>query len=255
MATAAQPSTSYINKASHIPIYAQLQEILRRDITEERLSPGDRLPSENELSARFHISRMTVRQALRELIREGLVRVRKGEGSFVSSDPDVQMLIKLDGFSTEMQKLGHRVHSQFLEATEIDSYKEFRLAFLGLHEKKGDSLVRIKRLRFLDNTPFAIETSYLSGRIGRDLLNRRFDRSFSIYRFLEQECRLDLAKAEHMIEPLLADAVTAKLLRIKPGRPVLSLSGTTYSSEGLPVEYLEGIYLGDKYKLKISIGR
>ncbi len=248
-------SHSSIDKSSHIPAYAQLQEKLRGQIMGKRVAPGDRLPSENDLSRQYRISRMTVRQALRGLIREGLIVVRKGEGSFVSHSPDVQMLITLDGFSTEMQKRGHRVHSQFLEIAAISSVEAACRAFLCLGGKKNSSLVRIKRLRFLDDRPFAIEASYMSFALGQDLLGRPLDRDFSIYGYLSRERKIDLAKAEYVIEPLTANSEQAKLLRIKAGRPVLSMSGTTNSVDGLPVEYLEGIYLGDKYKLRISIGK
>lgn len=243
-----------IDKSSHIPVYAQLQEHMRKEIVENRLQPGARLPSENDLTQRYGISRMTVRQALRGLVREGLITVRKGEGSFVSSSPDVQMLITLDGFSAEMQKRGHKVHSQFLETLEVSFSDKVCQAFLCLEERKTSSLVRIKRLRFLDEKPFAVETSYMPSALGRELLARRLDRDFSIYGYLSRERKIELAKAEYIIEPLTAGAVQAKLLRIRTGQPVLSMSGTTCSVEGMPVEYLEGIYLGDKYKLKISIG-
>jgi GntR family transcriptional regulator len=113
----------------------------------------------------------------------------------------------------------------------------------------------IRRIRYLDNAPFAVEASFLKYRIGRTLLSLRFDKAFSIYQYLEKEIGIRLARAEHIIEPLCADKSTARLLKILKGSPVLCIKGTTFSDRGEPVEYLEGVYLGDKYKLRVAIGK
>ena len=80
-----------------------------------------------------------------------------------------------------------------------------------------------------------------------------YDSEFSMYRYLEENLRIKLVRAEHTIEPRLADATIAKHLKIKPNSPVLFIKGTTYSVNAVPVEYLEGIYRGDQYRLEVEI--
>lgn len=242
-----------IDKSSHIPIYAQVKDILRSLIGEERIKPNDKIPSENELSAAFAISRVTVRQAIQDLAREGYVYIKRGEGTFVNSVPRTQMLFKLDGFSAEMSKLGYKTHSKILEAGAVNASEKFRDAYSGLREKCDSPMVRIKRVRYLENAPFAVETSFLKCSIGEKVLERLNGEKFSIYGYIENELGIMLSRAEHMIEPRLAQKEASDLLGIKQGSAVLFVKGTTYSEKNGPIEYLEGIYRGDKYRFKVEI--
>ena len=165
------------------------------------------------------------------------------------------MLIKLDGFSTEMRKLGYRVFSKVLDAVETGYHAKYETAYEGLREDHTKPIVCLKRLRFLEDNPFAIETSYMHIQTGMNLLKISHDKEFSIYRYFEEKLHINLARAEHTIEPLLADKTVAELLSVQEGSPVLFIRGTTYSSKGYPVEYIEGIYKGNQYRLEIEIKR
>ncbi|MEA3286268.1 MAG: GntR family transcriptional regulator [Candidatus Marinimicrobia bacterium] len=244
---------SHIDKSSFIPLYIQVRDILKDLINTRKLQSGDQLPSENELSATFNISRMTVRQAIQELLREGFITIRRGEGTFVSSVPHTQMLLKLEGFSSEMAKLGYRNHSRVLDIQKIASFDSFEMAYSGLQKPPGEPLIQIRRVRYVEDTPFALETSYLSYRIGEGLLDPRMDDDMSIYNYIEQELHIRLSRADHVIQPDLADEEVAHHLDINVGRPILKLHGTTFSMTNKPIEYLEGIYRGDKYELKVVI--
>ncbi len=244
---------SRIDKSSFIPLYIQIRDILKELVNNGKLQPGDQVPSENELSATFNISRMTVRQAIQELLREGYIVIRRGEGTFVSSVPHTQMLLKLEGFSSEMAKLGYRNHSQVLDIQKIASFDSFEMAYSGLGKPPGEPLVRIRRIRFVEDTPFAVETSFLSYRTGAGLLEPGMPDDGSIYNYIENELHIRLSRADHVIQPDLADEEIAHHLDIAVGQPVLKLHGTTFSMTNKPIEYLEGIYRGDKYELKVVI--
>jgi GntR family transcriptional regulator len=244
-----------IDKKSYIPIYVQLKDLLKETIVRKDLKMGQKVPSENDLVNEFNISRMTVRQAIKELEREGYVHVKRGEGTFVKQTLQTQMLVKLDGFSREMYKLGYKTDSKLLEASPVDFSKECEAAYKGLNEKAEKALVRIKRIRFLEGKPYAIETSYLNSEMGEKLLAKDLTREFSIYQFIEKELSIHLSRAEHIIKPDLAKGTVAALLKIREGSPVLIIKGTTFSKEGKPIEYLEGIYQGDEYKLSIEISK
>lgn len=244
---------THIDKSSYIPLYIQVRDILKDLINNGKLNPGDQIPSENELSAQYNISRMTVRQASQELMREDLIVIRRGEGTFVNAASHTQMLLKLEGFSSEMAKLGYRNHSRVLDIQMIEAFDSFELAYSGLEKEPGDALVRIRRVRYVEETPFAIETSFLPLAIGQGLMEPRMADDASIYNYIEKELHIRLSRADHVIQPGLADRDTANLLEISKGSPILKLHGTTFSMKNKPVEYLEGIYRGDKYELKVVI--
>ena len=243
----------HIDRGGFIPRYIQLRDILKELINTQKLLPGDQIPSENELSSAFNISRMTVRQAIQELMREGIVTIRRGEGTFVSSVPHTQMLLKLEGFSSEMAKLGYRNHSRVLSVEKISSFQHYELAYSGLGKSPGDPLVKISRIRFVEDTPFALETSFLPYNTGKGLLEPRMADNMSIYNYIEKELHVRLSRADHIIQPDLADSQTAQHLEIEAGSPILKLHGTTYSMTNKAIEYLEGIYRGDQYELKVVI--
>lgn len=242
-----------INKNSDSSIYVQVKNILRDLIVKQHLKPDYKIPSENELAAAFEISRMTVRHAIRELIDAGYLYVKRGEGTFVRRAEKTQKLIKLEGFSREMMQLGYQPSSKVLIVETLSKADEKREAFLGLEKREDDFLVRIKRLLFLDDKPYAIESSFIDYSIGKGLLDMAFEGEFSIYRYIEDECKITLAKAKHTIEPALADKDVAELLEIAVGDPVLLIKGISYTKDNNPIEYLDGIYRGSKYKLNIEI--
>lgn len=243
----------HIDKSGFVPLYIQLRDILKELVNSKKLLPGDQIPSENELSSTFNISRMTVRQAIQELMREGIVIIRRGEGTFVSSVPHTQMLLKLEGFSSEMAKLGYRSHSRILDVEKIFSFDSYAMAYSGLGKSPGEPLVRIQRIRYVEDTPFALETSFLEYNMGKGLLDPQMADDTSLYNYIEKDLHVRLSRADHIIQPDLADSRTAEHLEIEPGSPILKLHGTTYSMTNKPIEYLEGIYRGDQYELKVVI--
>jgi len=251
MALKKNPPT--VNKRSTVPIYMQLRNIIQADIEKKRIRPNEKIPSENTLARKYDISRMTVRHAMRELQKEGRIFTKHGKGSFASSLNNTQMLVKLDGFSSEMIKLGYKVHSKLIEAKKAWFSNETMDAYSCLREEKQNPLIVIRRIRYLEGKPFAIESSYLPFLIGRNLLVKTFDEKFSIYRYLEEEHGISFSGADHVIEPKRAFPHDAALLGIKSGTPVLFISGVTFSKSGEPVEYIKGIYRGDRYKLKVNI--
>ncbi len=244
---------SHIDKSSFIPLYIQVRDILKDLINTGRLKPGKQVPSENEISSAFNISRMTVRQAIQELLREGFINIRRGEGTFVNSVPHTQMLLKLEGFSSEMSKLGYRNHSRVLEIQKIESFDSYEMAYSGLGKPPGEPLIRIQRVRYVEDTPFALETSFLSSRTGIGLMEPGMADDMSIYNYIENDLHIRLSRADHVIQPSLADAKIADHLEVEVGSPILKLHGTTFSMTNKPIEYLEGIYRGDKYELKVVI--
>jgi GntR family transcriptional regulator len=242
-----------LRKADPKPLYVQMRDILKDLINRGRLRPGDRMPSENELARIFDISRMTVRQSLQELVREDVIQTRKGEGTFVLNIPHTQELFKLQGFSAEMNRLGYTASSRILKIKAVTSYRRHELAYSGLGVEPGLPLVLVRRVRYLNETPFAVETSYLPQSLGDELLKDNNLASQSIYGYLEHVHQVRIQRVDHSIQPSLAKPKIAHRLSLEKGAPVLRLRGTSYDGRGSAIEYLEGLYRGEPYELKIVL--
>ena len=242
-----------IDKKLSIPFYIQIKKGIQNLIKDNLLKPGDKLPGEYDLSNYLKTSRMTVRNALKELEKEGYVKIKKENGTFVRKINKAQTLIKLDGFTRDMSKLGIEVTSKTLEIKKISYNEKYKKIYHTLNENNLNFILKIKRIRLLDNKSYAVENSFLPSRFVDNLLKTKIDNNFSIYKYFEKTKKINLNHAEHIIEPKLSDKKLSDILNIKIKSPVLFISGTTFSNNNFAVEYLEGYYLGDRYKLVLNV--
>ena len=234
---------SAIYRNSPLPRYYQLKEILRERVQSEEWKPGDVIPSERELSEKYGISRMTARQALTDLVNEGLFYREQGKGTFVSQRKITQQLIRLTGFTEDIkargQKPGTKVLSaEMLPADETTAEK--------LRIDPGTLIFRLQRLRLADDEPLAIELSQISFKGCERLLEEDLEKN-SLYRLLETQYGIPLMEADQELEAGLAGNEEAQLLKIPPGRPVLFTRRITYTERNQPIEYAKAVYCGNKY--------
>lgn len=214
--------------------------------------PGAALPTERELSARFGVSRTTVRQALHELTVEGRLHRQQGRGTFVAA-PKVAQSLQLTSFTEDMRAQGRRPASRLLDVGTLRADAELA-ARLGL--PTGGRVLRLVRLRLADDEPLALETAHLPARRFADLSRRlRADPSLSLYRLLEEEYAIRLADADERIGTVLAEPQPASLLRIDVGSPVLRMARLSWDQDGMPVEYVLSLYRGDRFEFVTRLHR
>lgn len=243
-----------IHRSSPIPYYYQLKKILRSWIQDQRLPPNARIPSESDLENQFDVSRTVIRQALRELEREGLIYRVKGSGSFVAQPKLRQQISELTSFTQDMRARNVRPSSRVLRkemmpATEsVSDYLSVPLS---------EPVFFLKRVRYADGDPLAIESAYL-GFKGCEVL---VDESFadqSLYATLATRCGIRPHHAEQMLEASIARREEAKWLGIELGAPVMLIHRITCNANGESVEFVKSIYRGDKYsfvaKLRVGSG-
>ena len=231
-----------LDKTGTVPIYSQVKEFVREKIEAGVWPSGTLIPSERDFCEQFGISRMTVRQALGELVSEGLVVREKGKGTFVALPRLRQRLTRLSGFSDDMHARGKQPGATLLSIRLVPA-KPSAARALGIlpHEE----IVVIERLRLADGEPLAIETSHLhfagvEGLIGRDHVA-------SLYQLLRDEFGVHPTRAEQEIEASWATTREEELLRLEHAAPVLRTRRTTYDAHGRPFEYAEAVYRGDRY--------
>src|SRR4051812_4850144 len=165
-ARGAAPRRAPISTDATTPLYQQLRESLRARILENALPPLARLPSESELMQQHSVSRITVRQALNDLQKEGLIFKVQGKGAFVSKPNVAQDVTRLQGLAEAMSGSHHQVRNRILS---LKSVKANPRVAERLSLKPHTVVCRITSLRYLDRQPIAIDVSYVPEAIGRSL--------------------------------------------------------------------------------------
>lgn len=240
-----------IYRNSPVPRYYQLKEILRERIGSGEWKPGDLIPSERELSETYGISRMTARQAITDLVNEGVFFREQGRGTFVSHNRITQQLLRLTGFTEDIRARGQRPATKLLSATTCPA-DEFTAERLRVHI--GQPVFCLRRLRLANDEPLAVEESRLSFN-GCEHLAEEDLENHSLYDLLEKKYGQPLMEAEQELEAGLASDVVAEMLKIPVGSPVLFTRRTTYTDRNRPIEYATSVYCGTKYTFYTRLQR
>jgi len=243
-----------IKKDSPIPYYFQLEEILKREIESGKWVPGQQIPSESELCESLGVSRTVVRQALNELVNEGLLYRRKGKGTFVARAKIAESLVQnLTGFYEDMVVKGLTPITQVLEQKLIPASKKVA-AMLNL--KEGDQVIKIDRLRSINsnNEPILIVTTFIPHQICPALLEEDLTNQ-SLYAVLEDRYKLRIARGRRTLEAISASEEDAKLLEIEEGDPLILLKSVSYLEDGGHIEYFEAKHRGDRSRFEVELIR
>jgi len=225
-----------------LPLYYQLMQELRQRIEGGTWKPGDLIPSERELSETYGISRMTVRQALTELVNDGLLRRDQGRGTFVAKAKIRKQLSRLTSFTEDMRARGRQPRAQVLRAEMVPARPKVA-NMLQIDVEQQVALV--ERLRSADDEPVGIECSHLSFKGCEAIL--REDLSGSLYRLLGELFGLAPTRAQEEIEAGPCGSREAQILGIQHNEPVLVIRRRTLDQDQHPFEYVESVYRGDNY--------
>ena len=238
-----------IDRSHPVPLYHQFAEAISRLIRNRVLVPGDRLPAERELAELAGMSRMTARQALAQLERNGEIVVRHGIGTFVSSPKVTYDALHLQGFTESAEQDGISVSTSVVRLEIVDASDDIaRLLDLDA----GAQVVKIVRKRFVDQSPLLFETSFLSADRFSKLIDEDLSNN-SLYTLLEQRFGVRLSHAEEAIEAGLAGD-EADHLDLPAQQPVLVLTGVAFDGSQ-PIEAFRSVYLADRVRLTISSTR
>ncbi|NOX60566.1 MAG: GntR family transcriptional regulator [Chloroflexi bacterium] len=238
-----------LSKNYPLPKYYQLKELLREKIAAGEWKPGDMIPSERELSEQYNISRMTARQALRELATEGLLRREQGRGTFVAEPKIEHGLTRLTGFTEDMQKRGMEPGAQVVR---LELVRAPFLALQALQAAPEAKVVLLERLRLAGGEPIAVETCYLHFNGVEKLLNEDFE-NHSLYQILSEKYQISPTRAEQKIGADLCSRREQELLNIEEGAPVLRNKRITFDQWGQPFEYTESAYRADRYVFQAEL--
>jgi len=241
--------TGRLIRRGPVPLYSQVKELLRERIARLRGGEHEQLPSERELARDLNISRMTVRQAVRDLIAEGAIYTAPGRGTFLATGEVTQQLAGLTSFSQEMTKRGLVPSSRLLEAEAINDPE-----IAGrLRLQPDEPIARVSRLRLANAEPLAIENTHLPLALCPGLLNLDLE-SGSLYELLQRVFHLRFGAATQTITAEAAKPATARMLGLTEGEPVLVMERSSELDDGRPFEYVRSWYRADRYHFAVRLG-
>lgn len=239
-----------IDRNSPVPYYIQLKDTIREKIERGEWKPGDQIPSEPELCETFDVSRTVIRQALKDLEYGGLIIREKGKGTFVAEPKISESLVqKLTGFYQDMEERGHRPVSKVLKQEVVPANRKVA-SFLALEE--GALVIEIQRVRYVQNDPIVLVTTYLPYNSCSKLLQADLTLQ-SLYRFIEKECGLMIARGHRFIEAVAANEVEANYLGVEQGTPLILLDSVSYLADGTPIEYYHAVHRGDRSRFEVTL--
>jgi GntR family transcriptional regulator len=241
-----------INKDTAIPYYFQLKESLKSLVDEGTLREGDQIPSEQDLCQEFDVSRTVVRQALNELVNEGLLVRHKGKGTFVARPKILANLMQsLTGFYKDMAGRDLQTTSKVLEQSVIAAGRW--LAGL-LELTPGERVIRIDRLRYVSGEPITHVRAHIPEHFCPDLVHEDLAGQ-SLYAVMESRFGLTIVRSRRTIEAVGASERMADLLGIDAGAPLLLLKSVSYLEDGRPVEHYEALHRGDRSGFRVELVR
>lgn len=235
--------------ASHVPLYIQVEETLRGQISSGDLAPYSQVPSELTLARTFGVSRMTARNAVDRLVSAGLAFRRAGKGTFVAPPKIARPLFSTQhSFGGAMSALGLEHESAVLQATTISAPAEVAEA---LKLPEGAIVVHVSRLRIVEGGPAALHSAYLPASYA-GVLNGDLQKSLT-----DTLDKMNIhVKATHdTVEAVGAPKDVAAQLLISPKAPVFRITGTSYTDHDIPVRYTEAWFRGDRFRLLLDSSR
>lgn len=225
-----------VNHDSPLPLYFQIKENMRREVLLSGMTPGSQIPSEAELQKLFGVSRVTLRRAIEELVREGVLYSRQGMGHFVANPDEVDMQC-IRSFTEDAYLAGHTPATRVLAIEEIPANSHVADE-LGVDE--GQMVSRVRRLRLLDGKPTFLSDAHLRAEYARTLGTEAFKEEGieqSLYHALKQIPQLRVMQGSESTLAVLADIDMAKVFGVSEGSPLVQRACTLLSETGEPIVF------------------
>ncbi|MFO7882900.1 MAG: GntR family transcriptional regulator [Kosmotogaceae bacterium] len=235
-----------------LPIYYVIEKELEKMI--EKLEPNDRLPTEKQLGKDFSVSRKTIRTAMFNLVRKGLIYRKAGKGTFVSPPKTVYLANILKGFTQEMEELGYDYSSDVIEQ-KLAIPDKIVQGFFKISEDQP--IFFLSRVRYMDEIPVAYQEAYINTSIDyrlEKLLSIDFSGKTSLYRELAK-IGIIPDHGEEEVNVVRTSKFISKLLKQPSNACTLSRTMKTCDAEDRPLEHVSSYYRGDRYTFKFTLNR
>jgi GntR family transcriptional regulator len=239
--------TGALDRDLPLPLYHQLQGVLKAEIESAKWRPDEQLPNEAKLAERYGVSKITVRQALQELAELGYIRREHGRGTFIARRKFDEGPRDLTSFTEEMLRhdlvAASRILSQRVAEADVRVASALRIPARSL-------VFVLKRVRLADGEPISVQTAHIPAAFVPGI---RVEEDASLYEVLQNQYHLYAARARETYSASAASAQAAGLLGISPGAPVFAVERVTLLPNENPFEFVQSIIRGDKYSIVLDL--
>lgn len=237
--------------SDEIPLYYQLATVLREQILSGRYRKDDQLPTQMTLAKDYGVSRLTVREALKQLEQQGLIRQEQGRGTFVTYEREFTGDMELDGSIEDLISMGLATEVRLLDRRRVPA-SPGAARDLGLEE--GAPVLRCERLRLLRGEPYCFIVNTLPVEIGERIEASRWEEG-SVLRHIEESLGIPLREAEQQVRASLADPTLGRWLDVRIGAPLLRVDYLIRTDGRRPVERARLFYRSDLFRFAIHLTR
>lgn len=237
-----------LEQNSLTPLYEQLKNAIKNDIKANIYRPGDRMPSEPELEKTYHVSRITVRRAVKELCEEEILVRKQGKGTFVLNTALQNRIDRLGGFHDSMEAQGRTVRMEILERSVIHVKPSYAR---DLQIAGDEDVLCLKRVMYADDIPLMVDTCYLPMKRFRGIYDK-LEGDFSIFRILQNDYGVTLSRYYKVLKVRKATKEIAQYLKCRIGEPMFDLFKITYNEAGVPQHIAISILNGENTSYVIS---
>lgn len=221
------------------PLYRQIKSLILQSLEGGEWRPGEVIPSENDLAARFGVSQGTVRKAVDELAAENLLLRRQGKGTYVASHNDPRAFFRF----LRLQSIGGEVEQSHSVPLECWRAKAGQEAARVLGMRLAEPIIIVRRLLQFSDKPVVVDEIYLPGDAFAGLtLDMLREWQGSLYSLFETRFGVRMVRAEERLRAVAADRASAELLGVREGSPLLSVERVSFSYGGRPMEWRRGLY-------------
>lgn len=238
-----------VDRGHAVPLYHQIFLQLREEITSGERAFGSRMPTEQELSAQFGVSRITARRALDELAENHLVERKRRVGTTVVFQSPVKPIQgNIEQALDSLLTFGRETKVKLLEVETVPARPPIDEA---LEIPVNSQVLRVVRMRGLDGVPVGHFVSYIPAALGAGMTRAKL-KSTPMLALLE-EAGAHIGSARQTISATLADAALAAMLQVDIGSPILRVSRTVLDTKGVPVQHILAQYRSDRYQIRLDL--
>ncbi len=230
-------------------LYFQVKEHIKQYIADHGLTAEERLPSEKDLMELYGVSRITLRRALEELEKDGLIHRQHGKGTFVSAHRIQAQLTYLSSFTEDLRERGYTTHAKILEFRDLSPDDVVRNA---LSLKEGKKVLLLKRIRYADNQPIAIEVCYFSAELFANIIQQDLEHQ-SLNRIMQNKYGVHFSHAKQWIGTQMADKEMKKIFEFTKPTSILAMRRIVSDIHNTPVQYTVSYYRGDLYEYEVTL--
>lgn len=233
------------------PLYQQIRELITKSLASGEWRPGDIIPSESELAERFGVSQGTVRKAIDEMAAENLLVRRQGKGTFVDTHDDPRSFFRF------LRLAANDGSTPKLKSTPLECWRAKAGADVAhtLAIEPGAPIIILRRVLHSGSEPAVFDEIYLPGELFADLTMDVLKSSeMSLYSLFESRYAVRMIRADERLRAISADRVSAQLLQVAEGSPLLLVERVTYTYANKPVEWRRGFYSTQSFHYHNELG-